>query len=51
MRSWQVWNFIQHFRVSKYWDNATDVTMPGYFKQVGVLSFVVPEHLQVASKS
>ena len=32
----QVWNFITHFRTSKYWDSDTDVTMPGYFKQVRV---------------
>eukprot|EP00040_Diaphanoeca_grandis_P036805 m.236607 g.236607 ORF g.236607 m.236607 type:complete len:581 (-) comp33689_c0_seq1:77-1819(-) len=34
----QVWNFITHFRESKYWDNATDVTFPQYFKNAGYVT-------------
>eukprot|EP00730_Choanoeca_flexa_P010406 TRINITY_DN1783_c0_g1_i2.p1 TRINITY_DN1783_c0_g1~~TRINITY_DN1783_c0_g1_i2.p1 ORF type:complete len:562 (+),score=107.18 TRINITY_DN1783_c0_g1_i2:179-1687(+) len=34
----QVWNFINDFRQSKYWNNETDQTMPQYFKSQGYLT-------------
>ena len=34
----QVWNFINDFRQSRYWNNDTDQTLPQYFKSQGYLT-------------
>jgi hypothetical protein len=34
----QVWNFINDFRQSLYWNNDTDQTLPQYFKSQGYLT-------------